>query len=769
MTADDWKVLTPTHRAGLALLVLLIIGATVASGSAQASTSVSGLDAPNAALEIDAGTMGTDPQESGIGGTSKMVAFIAEMPATKTVNEVTLGDLRIDGGSKCPRGNPSTSLFVAEHPTGSLNVSSPNWQADAGRVVVPTSPGPVTWNTEPFTLVEGRAYSIWLNVFYTYCTVYSKSWEHAPGPIASGQERCSPVWGSSVFRMWHEHGESDAVKCPGGMAGPPTGFSADLPTGWLLVRKLYGANDVGIVNSATDECPSGGAGDLAKTPWAGHAPKLVCVFERFVPFGEPAPEHGWFWAAGSPGTRDINLRAGLDGPSLATWLKPSILFDSSEKWRPVNLESFFAETWDGLPAHSLCAFDTCTPVTDPDQLHTLGGYERLNVFGDEEFEELYRTPYAGCWVGGVLDCNAGASSSLYWRVTPTTESSSWRFVQYWAFYRFNSFSDSSPVVGTHEGDWEAVAAAVSQNHPGTFQFASFASHGAWYSYLRSTLRCVNTPNRTCGTDSSPQGQRFYSYVANGSHASYPQACSETIAYFTCGQPGNGFPERGHDGARPWGNNDPYAGTPVGLAPMPVAEDGWTFWDGEWGISDGPSSPGNQAAYDQSWGVCGEDDAGCPLPAIRARTTPSVQRAATHCGNWFGADIVALLCDESALRGEMESGSFSDSSLAHIRQPPASWRLGKAAGLTQAVGKPLRVGDHLTVRIAAGRRASLFLRALNRGRVREKVVVGISGRVRVEVRGGARGPRIQVSGGGVPGSAAATGLFQTKEKLDEQVG
>ncbi len=134
--------------AGSLLMALVVVGPTNAWGN----TVVSGVDDANSAIEIDPTANPTDPQEMALPGSGTMVVFITAMPRTRTVNEVTVGDLRIEGGSSCPAGQPSESLEIREHPTGAANVQTPigQWSAKSiGRSVVPTSSGKVSFAVPP--------------------------------------------------------------------------------------------------------------------------------------------------------------------------------------------------------------------------------------------------------------------------------------------------------------------------------------------------------------------------------------------------------------------------------------------------------------------------------------------------------------------------------------------------------------------------------------------------------------------------------------------
>jgi hypothetical protein len=332
------------------------------------------------------------------------------------------------------------------------------------------------------------------------------------------------------------------------------------------------------------------------------------------------------------------------------------------------------------------------------------------------------------------------SASYYY----ITDSSGHTYIEYWYFYRYNSFSDTLLVGGSHhEGDWESVAVAPSPDHS-HFEYVSFSQHGKWYSYLRGNLQCSDQEDQTCGSESNPRGKRVYDYVSNGDHANYPYSCSELIPSppYEC-QRGEGgtIGERGHDGASYWAHD--FDGQ--GLLPMPAIGSGnWSDWAGHWGATGpepsapwiepgqaSPQSPGSQSMFQQPWGECGKDvsENNCALPSReslgKASAAGTLVRLSGDCRTWFGAEVAALACNRGRLRETVRARRLDQAGKMRIvirrnrrrgLHLPAIAGAGSAEGITQAVGAPLRSGDRLALRGEIEPGTVLALRLFHQGRI-----------------------------------------------------
>jgi hypothetical protein len=483
----------------------------------------------------------------------------------------------------------------------------------------------------------------------------------------------------------------------------------------------------------------------------------------------------------------------------AAKFEPVLSFDSSEKWRPLNLTSFFGETnGSGEPAQH-----KCIPFRSPDAATILGegqsegfkeepgdfyvlepagestfkvdvarcvpvstvaqatswrsrdAYIDIGPLGHSDEVSSYRSPHPGCVHGVLLDCNGDEVpndpySAIYYTVTDT---SGHPFIEYWYFYRYNSFSDSILVEHSHhEGDWEATAIAPSPDGS-HFEYVSFSQHGEWFNYVRNVLHCAGEAEESCGTQSAPKGRRVVDYVANGDQSNYPTPCIETEGFppFSSCPRGAGGPigDRGHDGADAWGHD--FDGE--GLLPMPAIGSGnWTEWPGHWGATPeetsspwlepgqaSPQSPAAQAMFAKPWGNCGHDiePNPCALPsstgigsAVRAGT---IERLSGQCKTWFGAEVEALACDGDQLQrtvAQREFGHVAAMSLSVRRAQPrrafAATATGSAPGLVQAVGAPLSAGDEITLRGPVDRGTIVAVRIARRKHLLTRFVRPVSG-------------------------------------------
>ena len=764
-------------KAFLLLLCIVVLGVAGSTGSAAAETVVSGASDHDSPLVIDPTQ---EPAEARVEQVltyhGQTVMFIENMPTTKLVTRITLGDLAQE--SEC-KGAAVYSLVVGESPTGRSIEGTPNWLAKSlAPQALPAEPGKVTWQITPTVLRKGRGYTFVVESpsAYNNCmAVQMRTWTHNGPVVNGGPGGCdaghAEYWG---YRMWHEQGKNDAVVCFGEM---PSGFDPSMPTGWL---------ELGYYAVVYVKTLYGGGGSCN---WEGYGPKpvfwrnapgepgtkeYVCHWKQFAAPDEE-PEDGWYYAWGNDshpgGPRDTYLKAWADEEDAATYYKPQLYFDTSESWRPLSLNRFFEEEYygenpEGVPQHNVCTeglpdpfftWTGCYPVTAPDQLmgETLNDPEALldvEGFGPNDEIEDYAAP--GCSTEVELwDCDP-TESAIYWRVTPGDflelpfEEDAYRYVQYWMFYRVNSFSDAiDETWSRHEGDWEAVAIAPSHSRPGAFDFASFSQHGHWYSYLRENLSCwLYSWYHSCGTEELKSvGQPLEVFVANGSHANYGVRCSEEIEFVSCGQNASALPERGHDGAYGWTHNSPGA---EGLIQLPTAPETWTFWQGHWGSEGGPMSPGWQSLYVVSWESCADDNDECPMEG-EARRAPGVAGHrvargrmfkgpfAERCGSWFGGDVPVLMCAPGTLASSIEKSRLGAPAAASVdvlrrggsgRARRLATRVDESAsapGLSQAVGPPLRPGDLVRVNAPGSQRWTFYLRAV----IGRRLVEARFGRIR----------------------------------------
>jgi hypothetical protein len=409
---------------------------------------------------------------------------------------------------------------------------------------------------------------------------------------------------------------------------------------------------------------------------------------------------------------------GAVGHCFADRFRPHLRFDTFETYRPLDTELFFAEKNDqNEPLHEVCTLSGCDPLestndlpSDPDSY--------IDIAGDGNAANYY-SPYNEC-NGGVLlrDCDSGPRSTVYYRTGGQIPTTSY-YHDYWIFYRYNDWPTVGPEGVDHEGDWESVTVASTGSDPGVFDFASFSQHGHWFSYLRENLSCGGQGAGTCGSGNG----RLDVYVAQGSHANYPDVCDNVFQL--CAQNGSSFPEANHDGASLWGNDS--ASSALKPMPSPSETASWTAWPGDWGAPPdyspkGPAHGSNGDHLNAPWiSDCADDNPDCPgtrASAARKRRT-LVVRENDRCGKWLGGGVVAAACAPGKLATAVASrrmsrrGAFSLIRGAGLAQNSKS--SSSAPGLAQALGTPLRPGERLTVRGRAPGGTRLLIRAATASR------------------------------------------------------
>lgn len=411
---------------------------------------------------------------------------------------------------------------------------------------------------------------------------------------------------------------------------------------------------------------------------------------------------------------------------LAERFRPWLRFDSKERWRPLALTGLFAERSGGAGAHRLCSRSggkpPCRPVDDLAEFEAAlsetgaeGATTYLDVRGSRVRD--YRSPDRSCRQGRLQDCDEGPTSAIYYRVTSSNE----RFyVDYWWFLRYNHFPGTSPtcvvptkLCGEHEGDWEGVTLVTAPGDEESLDYVVYAAHDGTFRYPADQLELR-------------EGQRPEVFVARGSHAAYPIACSRRI----CSQPIAiagliDTPETSTDGKRGWGRNGSGCGEPGEpgscLHPLPPAETGltnWVNWAGLWGATCGkrcqargpqaPESPGLQARFQYPWCSIQEGTLICDT-------------VAQGCSDWIGPLVAALACNPRAIaRGLQAAEELPGGGLRMVVTSPSGEKLRVSAtttGVVQALGEPLPPGSRLEL-TGAGAENEIHLRAQQGGSLLE---------------------------------------------------
>jgi hypothetical protein len=258
------------------------------------------------------------------------------------------------------------------------------------------------------------------------------------------------------------------------------------------------------------------------------------------------------WCAGAVAPSDASVVA----QDLALRFQPHLLFDSAERWRPVDVDAFLSE-----PGHRVCSRPSapCAASTSVARLTPSARYIDLRGTRRDGGDAL-APDLATCAKSrpDLLDCDADGRSVIYAHVRHRGRRIA---IDYWWFLRYNR----APL--RHEGDWEGVTVIV--DAAGTrVEDVHFAAHSSVWRYPRG----VPTINAR---------SHVRVYVADGSHAAYPRPCRRAL----CGR----LLEGDFDGRSPWVNNDPAvcAQRCVRLLPRSQgAPASWEAWNGLWGV---PSS------------------------------------------------------------------------------------------------------------------------------------------------------------------------------------
>jgi hypothetical protein len=428
---------------------------------------------------------------------------------------------------------------------------------------------------------------------------------------------------------------------------------------------------------------------------------------------------------------------------LAARFRPWLVFDSGERWRPLNVDSLLDEG-----VHGFChgAGNTgCTRVENYvafDRLvgQTSGLGAHLNLAGNDVAQyhgpEKCTTP--------LLDCGTGPRSAIYYHVTRSYD----RFyIDYWWFLRDNHVAISrslcfSPdlqkagVCDEHEGDWEGVTVVTPPDDENHVAYVVYAAHKGAFRYAATGLQMV-------GKDKT----RPVVYLADGSHAAYPLACKKEPCFEPIALAAAGLldiPEGRYDGRAAWARNPDDQCNPNGPGSCLISLRGqpWTNWPGLWGGGceracggtgnvNSPQSPGVQARFQTPW--CSTETVGITCDG----------RVVT-CSDWLGPFVQAAICDS----GELSKGLRSSNAIAaprlgllvggkQLTQPTTP-------GVVQALGAPFKPGAGFGA-IADGAATEILVRAQDKGiTVEDRFAhLGLSAgqQIQVTISRGMNGPTV----------------------------
>lgn len=716
-------------------LALACFMTTVPAG---ATTVVTGAGYSSDVMTIDPTGTPADPVSGTVPATA--LKFVVQAsPSVKVINSVTLGDLAM--ASSCST-SPPLRLYVRESVTG--NPSNATQIAYSTNMPpAPASLGRVTWTLPPTTMIAGRTYVFAVESQGTCTQLVQRTWAHNAATVNGGTDVCQggPTLESGAApatRVWHEAG-SNALDC--GLS--PSTVDGALASGWYPVAcsGAFSGNCIPGASIVPNPPPGVTLGNPCQIPgydlsliggttvfWKfdGTMNNYKCAWTQWAPPTAPVTD-GWYYAQpwrsdrnGAP--RDMFFSASLDKVSLARWYRPIMRFDSSEDWRPLNVDSFLAEKNGNKANHKVCVGSTCWNIASAATLAAHNSTTaKINIAGTGS-ESTYKSPNTACNSTShpTRECDTGAATAVYYALSPSSPTG-YRYLDYWLFYRYNFFG-SVPVANdfNHEADWENVTVATSQVQPGSFDYATFSQHGKYVSYLRDILRCDgNQSANSC--NGATRGRRVTSYVAMGTHANYPDPCSEVIP-LQCGQSQNALPERGHDGSRLWGVD----GSDANLLALPAS--GWSTWLGSWGTEggatvNGPAAGDHASRFTTPWSspdnVCNSNDP-CALPARVRKVRSERERAASVCAAWFGSGVTATACDPFELPKAIRRARLLRRGAIGLRRLGRSGARVASSGtprpaVAQLGGNPLRAREQIEVRAHPGHRLELSVNFAGNGK------------------------------------------------------
>lgn len=412
---------------------------------------------------------------------------------------------------------------------------------------------------------------------------------------------------------------------------------------------------------------------------------------------------------GTAGTRQGEPYSPVAEPlagELAERFRPRLLFDSREKWRPLDVEAMLDEGTQRFCTR-LARASTCVPIRNAAEFDALvagkqaGAATYLDINGDKT--DGYRGPVT---CRPLLDCDRGARSAIYYHAS---ESNGRYYLDYWWFLRFNHFAGSIPglsctapfareagICDEHEGDWEGVTVVTRPGDDRSIEYVVCAAHKGTFRYSGAQLELRHG--------------RPAVYLAEGSHAAYPLLCARD-----CHQPAGlaldgivELPESPYDGRASWGRNgEACVANAPGSCLLSLDRQSWTHWAGQWGAgcaaachgavdADSPRSPGVQARFQTPW--CSSQNGVFTCDGRSQR-----------CADWLGSQVLAVACDPIVLTESQRSGTKLRAGGLGLEVGGTAIRNASTPGVVQALGVPLEPGETLKA-IVDGPNAEVIVRA-----------------------------------------------------------
>lgn len=319
---------------------------------------------------------------------------------------------------------------------------------------------------------------------------------------------------------------------------------------------------------------------------------------------------------------------------MARRFRPYVFFDHNDDWRPLNVDMFLGEARPLLCTGSKDAPRCPLTVTSSAALANAAAgsfVKQVEIDGD------HRSSIAECLVDGLLDCNSGPRTQIYFNHVASDPYPEYQFLNYWLFYRYNR----GPYgIASHESDWEGVTLVVPERDPlrRGFAYAVLFGHGHGFKYDDEVLRCGPGHEDRC----TPASARVNIYPASGSHASYPRRCGGPCNQTGAGVPWVPYDEASFDGDKPWGRNE----DPSGVVGFPSTPTTFLRFGGKWDPTrhvDTPGKGANARQFSTPWefkctsrwtsGGNTGDEYDCDLP--RGVRAAAAQASARECASWFG--------------------------------------------------------------------------------------------------------------------------------------
>jgi hypothetical protein len=302
--------------------------------------------------------------------------------------------------------------------------------------------------------------------------------------------------------------------------------------------------------------------------------------------------------------------------ALALKHRPLLFFDEAEAFvQPVDVDDFLASG-----AVELCGRESgsCEEVRSARQLRNGDTHLRLEVERAPRRPAM-RPPTSP---GAPPTPPPGAEIGTYYFRLTRSDDPARIYLDYWWYLPYNpspvatsllcspGFSILELTCFDHESDWEGVTVVLDGRAPEAPPIkVNYAQHGdvvgyRW-GYLQRLWSDARYPSRRI--DAADAGEHPLVFVAEDSHASYPDICTRN-----CSQVAADLDEGPHGGEVKWLGNFPEPCAFACLRPLPTRDRGaepalWNAFEGPWGerncifevycdVGDAPAAPSQQERY-----------------------------------------------------------------------------------------------------------------------------------------------------------------------------